>query len=116
MHIPATARNNDSTPTLMPVSSFTPARATSSDTALSVAVGALDLFVHPSVVSAPSSSPYGINAREETALATNDLRDFWLSRLGKDPIARVGIAFWGTDDDLRNAIESGDKEFLATSI
>jgi len=111
MHITATPRNFVSTPTLMPIGSFTPARSTSSDNSLSVAVGALDIFVTPSVVSAPSSSPYGISAREEAALADNDLRGFWLSRLGKDPIARVGIAFWGTDDDLRNAIESGDKEF-----
>ena len=111
MHLTRTPGNLDSTPTLRPIGSFTPARSTPSDNSLSMTVGALDVFEQPPVASAPSSSPYGINVREEAALADNDLRGFWLSRLGKDPIARVGIAFWGTDDDLRNAIESGDKEF-----
>lgn len=68
----------------------------------------IDTFERTNASRSAASSSYGINTTEHQALAQNDLRGFWLSRLGKDPIARIGISFWGNDQDLRNAINQSD--------
>jgi hypothetical protein len=54
----------------------------------------------------PSSSPpTSVTAKQRLALRQGDLRTFWNTRITQDPIARLGVAFWGTEDDLSEAME-----------
>ena len=54
----------------------------------------------------PSSSvPIGVTAKQRLALRQGDLRTFWNTRIAQDPIARLGVAFWGPDEDLSAAID-----------
>ena len=54
----------------------------------------------------PSSSvPIGVTAKQRLALRQGDLGTFWNTRIAQDPIARLGVAFWGTEDDLSAAID-----------
>ena len=48
----------------------------------------------------------GITRGQRKALNKGDLSRFWRSRLGQDPVARIGIALWGSEKDLRRAIQS----------
>ncbi len=43
---------------------------------------------------------------ESGLLRRRELGVFWRTRVGKDPVARIGLALWGTDEQLRDAIES----------
>ena len=52
-----------------------------------------------------SSSSAGITPKQRLALRQGDLRTFWSTRIPQDPIARIGVAFWGTEDDLSTAID-----------
>ncbi len=45
-----------------------------------------------------------ITPAEQALLDLGDLRSFWLARLGKDPMARVGLSMWGTEADVRTAV------------
>ncbi len=51
---------------------------------------------------APYRSELAIGQTERAAIFRGDLRGFWLSRLArKDVVSRVGLALWGTEEDLR---------------
>ena len=39
-----------------------------------------------------------------------DLLGFWSARIGKDPIAKLGVAFWGKSRDLQDAMNRSDIE------
>ena len=61
--------------------------------------------------SQPRSTPdLAISPRERLALKSNDLSGFWNARIGKDPIARLGVAFWGNTNDLSEAMDRTDLE------
>lgn len=54
----------------------------------------------------PSASPSAsVTPKQRLALHEGDLRTFWSTRIAQDPIARLGVAFWGTEDDLSAAME-----------
>jgi len=50
-----------------------------------------------------------ISAAEHLLLERGDLRGFWLSRIHKDPVARLGLAMWGNPGDLRRAIDASQR-------
>ena len=58
----------------------------------------------------------GISDAERSAVRDGRLRDFWLSRLGRDPVARTGIALWGTRQDIETAIEKMPLEYWEPHI
>lgn len=44
------------------------------------------------------------DAEQLKRAVSGDLRGFWKARLGLDPVARIGVAMWGTQEDLERAI------------
>jgi hypothetical protein len=47
-------------------------------------------------------------------LNDGDLESFWLSRVGKDPVARIGLLLWGTKEQIDQAFkEYGDEYWIA---
>ena len=59
---------------------------------------------------ARSTPDLAISPKERLALNSNDLSGFWNARIGKDPIARLGVAFWGDANDLSQAMDRTDLE------
>ena len=54
----------------------------------------------------PRSDPdLEISPKQRLALKSDDLGGFWNARIGKDPIARLGVAFWGNPNDLSEAMD-----------
>jgi hypothetical protein len=51
-----------------------------------------------------------ISPSEVDALRVGRLLEFWQARLGRDPVARVGVSLWGSADDVRLAIrQTGER-------
>ena len=50
--------------------------------------------------------PLKVTRGQRRALKRGDLGRFWRSRLGQDPVARIGVALWGSEKELRRAIDS----------
>ena len=83
-----------------------PVLADASVTAIHAAPPALDTFE-----SQPQRTPHlGISPKETLALKNGDLSGFWNARIGRDPIARLGVAFWGNPNDLSEAMDRTDLE------
>ncbi len=50
------------------------------------------------------SKALGITDKQRTSVENGDVASFWASRLGEDPVARIGLAIWGSRTDLAKAI------------
>ena len=55
----------------------------------------------------------GITPAEALMAERGQLEGFWRSRLGKDPVARVGTALWGGASALRRAIDRTPDDALS---
>lgn len=57
-----------------------------------------------------------VTSDERHALAQGNLLDFWMSRLGKDPVARVALSMWGTAGDLKASIEREGSQYWTPDV
>lgn len=58
----------------------------------------------------------GITAAEQAALDAEDLQAFWGSRLGKDPVARIGLGIWGAKEELAAGLEKYPEDYWKPNI